>query len=242
MKTLKNIFALTFLVLALSSCKKEDNYIFDIQPKHFLSEDTYKSLSVEILYVDGHEPNQAALDNLKEFLELRLNKSKGISFTQKSINSPNNYSYTADDLRDLEDKHRTQYAQNENLTAFIFYADEEYAGNTSQSKTIGLAYGSTSMCIFEKTVANNSGGLGQVSRKNLETAVLIHEFGHVLGLVNTGTPMVQNHESAPGHCDNENCLMYYASETGSLTGFIGGDPMPELDSQCIEDLQANGGK
>ena len=242
MKTLKNLLGLAFFILVFTACKKEDNYIFDIQLKHFLSSETYKSLSVEIIYVEDHEPSQPALDNLQEFLELRLNKPNGITFTQKSIASPENYSFTADDIRELEDKHRTQYAQNENLTAFIFYADEEYAGNTSQSKTIGLAYGSTSMCIFEKTVEENSGGLGQVSRNNLETAVLIHEFGHVLGLVNTGTPMVQNHESAPGHSDNENCLMYYASETGSLTGFIGGDPMPELDDQCIADLQANGGK
>ncbi|MEO9531566.1 MAG: membrane metalloprotease [Crocinitomicaceae bacterium] len=242
MKILKQIFTIAFIGLALSACKKEDNLIFDIQPRHFLSDDTYKSLSIEIIAVEGHEPNSASLDNLEDFLNERLNKPKGISFTQKTIPSPENYSYSAEDLRLLEDQHRTQYAQNENLTAYIYYADAEYSENTDQSEVIGLAYGSTSMCIFEETVADNSGGFGQVSRNNLETAVLIHEFGHVLGLVNNGTPMTQNHESAPGHCDNENCLMYYASETGSLTGFIGGDPMPELDAQCLADLKANGGK
>jgi hypothetical protein len=242
MKTTKNILVLSLITISLTACKKEDNYIHDIQPKHFLSEDTYKSLTVEVIAVEGHEPNATALVNLESFLESRLNKSQGINITQKTIPSPENISFSANDLRSLEDKQRTQYTQNENLTAYIFYADQEYAGNTNESKVIGLAYGSTSMCIFEKTVDDNSGGLGQVSRKNLETSVLIHEFGHVLGLVNTGTSMVQNHESTPGHCDNENCLMYYASETASLTGFLGGDPIPELYLQCLADLQANGGK
>ena len=43
-------------------------------------------------------------------------------------------------------------------------------------------------------------------------AVVSHEFGHVLGLVNQGLPMVEPHEDAahPGHDAGEDCLMYWA--------------------------------
>ena len=82
----------------------------------------------------------------------------------------------------------------------------------------------------------------EVSELELESAVLMHEFGHVLGLVNNGTPMTQNHEGESGHCDNEDCLMFYAAETGDMLAILGGGSIPTLDEQCLDDLQANGGK
>lgn len=45
------------------------------------------------------------------------------------------------------------------------------------------------------------------------------------------------------HCDIENCLMYWTAETGEgLLNSITGGNIPTLDTQCIADLQANGGK
>lgn len=246
MKTthLKTLLIAGLALFTVASCQKEESFFFDVHPHHFLAEDKFDALNVEVVAVEGHEPNQAALDNLENFLESRLNKSRGVTIVQRTVSSPKNNSFTAQDLRDLEDDLRSEYAENSTLTGYIFYADEGYVEDTENSQVLGLAYSSTSMCIFKDAITENSGGFGQVSEENLETAVLKHEFGHVLGLVNNGTPMVQNHEdpNRRGHCDNENCLMYYASETGDMLGFLGGNEVPGLDSQCIADLQANGGK
>lgn len=243
----KTYFAYSLLVLiflgGFSSCKKEGS-LFDIRPQHFLASGQYTKLQVEIVSVEGHEPHPTALNNLKDFLEARLNKPQGITFVQKTISSPNNYSFSAVDLRDLEKETRTSFAKKELLTAYIFYADQGYNEDTPSSTTLGVAYSSTSMCIFKDAIKDNSGGLGQVSEEILETAVLIHEFGHILGLVNNGTPMAQDHEDAqrPHHCDNENCLMYYASKSSDMLGFLGSGSIPQLDTQCLNDLKANGGK
>ena len=43
------------------------------------------------------------------------------------------------------------------------------------------------MVIFGKTIHDNSGALGQTSRTKLESTVLDHEFGHILGLVDIGS-------------------------------------------------------
>ena len=68
-----------------------------------------------------------------------------------------------------------------------------------------------------------------------------HEFGHILGLTNAGTVMQSDHEDAnhKRHCNVSSCLMYWEAESG--TNLFGGN-IPQLDAQCIADLQANGGK
>jgi predicted Zn-dependent protease len=68
-----------------------------------------------------------------------------------------------------------------------------------------------------------------------------HEFGHLMGLVDQGSPMQNDHKDADhgAHCINPSCLMYHAVET---TGIDGTNTIPELDAQCAVDLKANGGK
>ncbi|MDZ7681404.1 MAG: hypothetical protein U5J63_06720 [Fodinibius sp.] len=46
------------------------------------------------------------------------------------------------------------------------------------------------------------------------------------------------------HCDDDSCLMYYATETTDLIGnsLASGDEIPALDANCMADLQANGGR
>ena len=149
------IIGLGILILGITGCKKEDA-IINIQPKHFLSDENFDQLLVEIVAVEGHEPNSDALNNLTDLLNARLNKPQGITFTQRTIESPGNVSYTADDLRSLEEDIRIAYAEDDQLAGYIFYADTEYAENTESSQVLGVAYSSTSMCVFKETIGENS--------------------------------------------------------------------------------------
>ena len=79
----------------------------------------------------------------------------------------------------------------------------------------------------------------------LETTVVNHEFGHLLGLVNAGSPLQSDHQDTEHgkHCTEQDCLMYYTAETGEgIINMLSGGSVPSLDAQCIADLQANGGK
>jgi hypothetical protein len=79
----------------------------------------------------------------------------------------------------------------------------------------------------------------------LETTVITHEFGHILGLTNLGTALQSKHEDAehPKHCIEKTCLMYWSSEIGGGIGnMVSSGAAPQLDAQCIADLRANGGK
>ena len=105
-----------------------------------------------------------------------------------------------------------------------------------------------------------------VSTADVESATLNHEFGHLFGLVNIGSPAVNDHEDIQldengdpvldgggnpvgnNHCDVDGCLMRAELQFG--VGIMGmlesmaakGLAIPTLDPECILDLQANGGR
>jgi hypothetical protein len=215
-----------------------------ITTNDLLSATKYENLVVEIQFFPGHAPTTAAVTNLKNFLEARLNKPGGITITQTEIASTGKSAYSADDIRTIEKANRKQSAADKTVTTYFLFVDGDYAGNSGSSKVLGIAYGATSMAIFEKTVKDYSGGLGEPSETVLESTVILHEFGHILGLVNNGTSLQSAHQdTAHGkHCTNEDCLMYYTAETSDIIANLVGGGIPTLDAACVADLQANGGK
>lgn len=258
MKQLFKFFLLLAIGIALfSRCEQDHPSIPDqddqipkevvIKPNDFLSGENYDRLIVEIASVQGFEPTGEALNNLKAFLESRLNKNGGIDLVAASIPSPGKAVYSLDDIKKIEQDNRKLFPDPEDkkLTAWFFFADADYAENEGDSKVLGIAYGPTSMVIFEKTIREFSGDRGQPSTPVLETTVTEHEFGHILGLVNNGTKMVANHQDITHgkHCNNEDCLMYWAAEhSGPLINFLTGGKIPLLDQNCLNDLKNNGGK
>lgn len=215
-----------------------------INPNSFLSEKDFDKLVVEVQYVKGFQPKAESLEKLKTFLEQRLHKPAGIELIQNQVASPGKKAYSLSDIREIEDTNRKEQHNGKTLTAYFFFADGDYASNSGNSKVLGIAYGSSSMVIFEKTIQDFSGGISQPSTSMLETTVIKHEVGHILGLVNNGTPMQAEHqdEAHGRHCTDKNCLMYYTVETSDFVANLVGGSIPELDAECIKDLRGNGGK
>jgi hypothetical protein len=249
-----NYFKLLYLsaafVLVFSSCSKDDDektkspleINYNVNPNNFLSADKYNQLVIEVQYVPGMQPNAATLTRLQTFLGNRLNKPNGISIVQKEIASPGKAQYTLEDIVSIEKALRTQNTGGQTLTAYIVFVDGAYIDDKTDIKTLGVAYYPSSMVIFENTIRGLSGHIGQPSTLSLESTVSQHEFGHILGLVNNGTPLQSLHQDEPNgkHCNNENCLMYYEAETSKGISRVNG--VPDLDAACLADLKANGGK
>ncbi|MDT8411867.1 MAG: membrane metalloprotease [Vicingaceae bacterium] len=241
------IIILLAIVSFTFGCKKDDSLTPStgyIKPADFLSNKKYKMLIVEINYVQGYMPTEEAVNNMVNFLSARLKKPKGVKVTMKSIPSPRKSSFSHSDVVYLEKMHRKHFPLGDILTAHILFLDAGYIQDTDNTKYLGMAYGATSMAIFQKTVSDYSGGITQPSNEVLETTIINHEFGHVLGLVNNGTSMQTNHQDTNHghHCNNEQCLMYYATETTDIIGNLVGGNIPDLDQNCITDLKNNGGK
>jgi len=237
------------LLLAATGCKK-DNSISPsagthyVTPADYLKSTDFDKLVIQIVYVDGNQPAQASVDNMKAFLTAHLNKPNGIEIVLKSVKSPGKGTYTLDDIKAVEKLYRDNTNTSRVLQAYMFFADGNYSEDSNSSKVLGVTYTTGSIAIFEKTISSISGGLGQPSLESIETIVMEHEFGHILGLVNNGTTMVTSHQDTPhgNHCDNRNCLMYYNTETSDMLANLTGNSLPALDANCLNDLKAAGGK
>jgi len=210
-----------------------------------LSDENFTSMVIEIAYVEGFAPTQNAINNLATFLENRTHKPNGITITTKEITPSGNTTYTIQDVINIENANRTKYNNSNQIAVWILFIDGESASNTNNGVVLGTAYRNTSFVIFEETIQSLTDGTFEPDRDIVETTVITHEFGHILGLTNLGTPMQTQHEDTEHskHCNNNDCLMYWSAETDSgLENLIGSSSSPQLDSQCIADLQANGGK
>jgi hypothetical protein len=251
MKKIIVVITLTFLVLISCSKDSDENdsggvvkannkRALGTSAHDLLSEEKFDSMLLEVVYVEGFEPSATTINNLVSFLNSRLNKSGGIRVEKRAIPSPGNESYSIAQIIAIEDENRIHYNEGGQIAVWAFFADAKSSTDTNTAVVLGTAYRNTSFVIYENTVQKLSNSAFKPRRVVLETTVINHEFGHILGLTNIGTPLRSDHEDPEHkrHCKVTSCLMYWESESGNVLG----GTIPQLDSQCIADLRANGGK
>jgi len=249
---MKNYIVLCCLVLVYAGCSKNDSngssslgsntsnkLNTGASARDFLSGNIFSTVNIQVEYCPGMQLQQSSLNNLVAFLQAHLNKAGGITITQVPVPSIAKATVGVGDIASFEDAHRTLFSSGSSIGVCILVVDAAYA----TSGVAGVAYRNTSIAVMGKSVQAASGGLGQPSRVRMESTVLDHEFGHLLGLVNNGIGMVTPHadDAHKPHCSNKNCLMYYEIESG---GFIDqfDSSIPQLDANCENDLKSAGGK
>lgn len=250
MKTILPVFLIAILV---SACSKTETYVNNpdipdylhnrpagASANELLASTKYTSLKIEVQYMPGFQPDAAALNHLQATLQSLLNKPSGITIITKEIPASANLSLSVNDIITIEKNNRTAFTNGTELAVYLLYTN----GNYTDNNVLGVAYKNTSAVLFGKKINDNSGGFGQASRAKLVATVAEHELGHLLGLVDLGSPMQAAHNDAAhaNHCSNSNCLMYYASETSDIFGFLITGNIPSFDAACRADMTANGGK
>ncbi|WP_209329664.1 hypothetical protein [Lunatimonas salinarum] len=208
-----------------------------------LSADRFTRLEVEVVYMRGFRPTNQMMTEMVSFLEDYTHKPDGVIFREREIPAGGQQSYTVQELLDLEKEHRQRYNERNIMTVFLLVVDGYFSRDEEETFALGAAYQSSSMVLFGRRIAENSGILRRPGREMLETTVVLHELGHLMGLVNNGTDMVEDHEDEENeaHCDNSSCLMYWAVETNRVFGMME-TSIPQLDQKCRDDIRANGGR
>lgn len=260
MKISKSVTLFFLSLIVLLSCSKDDEastnsnqdntieanqQVTGSSSNDLLSDATFKSMVVEVVYVEGFKPTQTAINNFVSFLEDRTFKPEGITVETRAITAPGNQTYTIQEIAAIENANRTKYNTSNQIAVFALFIDGESSSNTDNSVVLGTAYLNTSFVIYQETIEELTEGTFGTNVSVLETTVITHEFGHILGLTNLGATLQSDHEDTdhPKHCNVDTCLMYFSAETGSgIMNMVSGGSAPQLDAQCIADLQANGGK
>ncbi len=255
---IKNSILLLILVGLFHSCSKDNHsenqeninindnkQATGSSSNDLLSDNQFTRMEIELVYVDGFEPTQETINNFISFLESRTYKPDGILVEKRKITSPGIDKFSIEDIADIENENRKKYNNGNTITVWALFVDGESDKNDNNNVVLGAAYWNTSFVIYEKTIREFSNSPTEPKRSILETTVITHEFGHILGLTNLGAPLQSDHEDNEHekHCNVESCLMYWEAESGSaINNMINSGSIPQLDPQCIADLRSNGGK
>lgn len=252
---MKNAFWLIAILMStLLSCKKtlvvREKSVIDAEAFHnrsmgasareLLDDREYKSLTVEVQYMSGFKPDPSTLDYLRKFLQTYLNKPEGIRIVLNELKEIEDEPLSKDDVLSIERKHRTEFVSSNRIAIYILFTNGVHPGK----KILGMAYRNTSAVVYGKAIDQHFTRAGNLTRQELETAVLLHEVGHLLGLVNKGSMPASQHVDSvhQDHCNNKSCLMYHSVETRNLSSILLKGNIPVFDSNCVNDLIANGGK
>lgn len=206
----------------------------------FLRADEFTSLLVEVDYVAGRQPSAAALDALQLALETYLDKPDGVGIVVDDVIPDQGAPvWTYEDAEALEIQYRDHYRDFDTGEAVLYflYLDGSSDSDTAAGRVLGYAYHGSSLVMFKDTIEDTGGP--PFIRQAVEPTVIVHEVGHVLGLVDNGIPMQTDHlDTAHGaHCANPDCIMYWAVGTDKVSDFVHNGP-PTFDAECEADLAA----
>jgi hypothetical protein len=193
----------------------------------------YTKLVLEINAAKGWGPDPQALNILRARIGGVLDKPDGIEIPPVRTFESTKTTYTMSDIASLENRYRTRFSGKTGGTAVIHML---YL-NGSASGFIGRAYHASSVVIMAQ--AASQGATALVSRAQIEGAVLVHEVGHLLRMVNNGYQSPRDHHDAehPGHSKNKASVMYWAVEGGSVIADVfDGAPPNAFDADDLADL------
>lgn len=236
---------------AVNQASNAGDYALD-----FLTSADYDKIYVEIDYMSDGEtdygPEPKAIDFLLFHLDLFCDKTDIIYNPEDSDVIPIQTQddgtlktdYTYAELNGLELAYRDNYRGGDTAVLYYLYVNGRYVLDSGEATSaIGFAHHGSSMVIL-KGIVNNA---LPAARTFYEKTVIVHESGHLLGLVDIGVdPVNPNHvdpdpRAAGAHCVFENCMMHWAvGPDDLLNSFLSGEEQ-EFDQCCRDDIAAAGG-
>ena len=197
---------------------------------------------VEVDFLSTAAPDQNALNLLQSRIQERCNKPNGVTLlVDDSIPSSGVTTWSLSAIRDLEAQHRDAYTAANQAVLYVLYLDGGSDQDTGSARVLGLSYSGSSFCVFKDSM--RSAAVGAVTLPVIEGAVLVHELGHNLGLVNNGAPMQTAHQDTANgaHDVDSNCVMHHSIESSLISQILGTVPN-QFGANCVQDLQAAGGQ
>ena len=200
-----------------------------------LRDDSYKELIVEIDHAPGYNPESSTVSLLKQRLGEVCDKPDGISIKLNEVDFSETATWTADKVREIGHETMDAPPQTSVLRWHVIMPEGKY----SDESVLGVAVDASTIALFGDAIDDANGNFNfRISDEEVENSVMIHEFGHLLGLVNLVYTSPADHEDSehPGHSNNEDSVMYWAIETFTVDAFFSGSLPTEFDQDDLDDM------
>jgi hypothetical protein len=211
-----------------------DNGLVGMNARDYLGSSRAKRLIVEVDYVQGYAPRPAALDHLRKVLGREAAKPDGVQVLRGDVIPTGDGSYTFEQIAALEERHRDRRSGGETVTMWVVYLDGRLEG---EGGTLGVAYRASSAAIFSERI--NAATTAAVTGTAIERAVLVHEVGHLLGLVNLVYESRHDREdpSSKGHSTQDDSVMLAAVRDITVAAVLAGGPPDDFNAADRDDLR-----
>ncbi|MEY2453754.1 MAG: hypothetical protein QOD92_3328 [Acidimicrobiaceae bacterium] len=183
---------------------------------------------VEVRTQAGAGPQQASLDHLTSVL--RSVTGKTVTVTGGPSIGGGATSWSADDLRSTGAAGAAQ--GNGRAVIHLLFVHGDFSGDSS---VLGVAVRGDTAAVFVDQV--NGASTPLVGSGGIESAVVTHEVGHLMGLVDLFLHTGRQDPDHPGHSTNPGSVMYWAVESNLVADLLQGGPPKDFDSADLADLQ-----
>ena len=234
------LVAVIFNIQQILSDEERKN--FQSSPADFSDDylgDDYQRILIEVDVVGNQTPDLEALEHLKLILERESEKEVEISVDDQ-LNSSRTV-FSLKQINDLEGEHRDRYRGDGTAIIYIQYLNGSFDDSPEYR---GVAYHGSSCALFMATVRED--GVRDGKSLALEKRTLVHEAGHLLGLVEINYRSEHQHQDPEHeyHCNHENttgasdCVMGLIKDSDSVDK----DEIPlDFCEYCLADLEQQRG-
>jgi hypothetical protein len=189
-------------------------------------------LVIEVAHQAGAMPTGAALDHMTGTLEGVLDKPGGI--TVRAVEIPSGpQTWSENDVRVLAERHRVERSSSEQAVMQVV----ALRGQFEDRETLGVAFDASTFAGFPDRIDGLATLLG--GRDAIERAVLVHEAGHLLCLVNITYRSAIDHEDPerPHHSRDPESVMYWAVANSAVAQVFSGPPPADFTANDRADLE-----
>ncbi len=229
---MKKILPLFFVVVCLGCLSDEnENKEIGCLSKDLLS-GGYENILIEIDYQKSAKLNISSITFFRDKVSEICQKNVIISIDDEISDGDIKGEYeSADKLcKPISEKYRDFISNDTTIGLYIIVIEEKYISNEN---VMGIAYRYDSFVIFDYIldVINNIGG--DFYEISAQRHILLHEFGHILGLSNWDS-------DGNMHCNNSNCVMHkYFQVYRNYSYFI--DDEPDFCDECYLEIDEKRG-
>ena len=184
------------------------------------------AIDVDVRAQSSAEPRVESIDHVLD--ALRAASGKTVTPSPLTAIDGGARDWSADDLRAL-----TGTANNAGHAVIqLLFLHGTYGGDRS---VLGVAFRGDAAAIFMDRV--NASATPLVGSAGIEAAVVMHEVGHLLGLVDLYLHTGRQDPAHPGHSTDKSSVMYWAVESDLVADLLQGGPPRDFDSADLADLK-----